>query len=1678
MSQSHWSVTPFTALYQSIASTGSPDQTLLSDLRTDLGALTIVPSKNAASRTSLESGKIKIGKVEYEVNQEFKIAAVELADELNIDELISAEFLLDEQKVQGEGITVETLKDCAKAAYYLRQQHILEIVSYIYNASPDNQLISTMWKKDDTVKSLLKSFQCVHEELAAIHQLVQKAKILEVGNTQDFKMKISFRRNSLQTQHDTLSEILYGIVSRDLLTVSQFKEFLNFLSTSYDVDDLFITHLLPSLVLFISKIAILSEHDVKQLHSDLIKDLKKDDAYKTPIKVLVILIFLTYFISWCKSSADRLNEFDFDIAVESPMVLAVQLGAIEQLLIINASIATIVSSTSTSASIEPMYDLRSLLEQHLPRLEPKRVLDINEEETRRLKATNPNTTSQIYIHIKQTTISDNLISFITSSLHQFTQSFISDAAFLLIKLKDQEEDLLLSSKSEEVPTSLESISKRADLERFYLAVYYLYNSRSDLISEFWEDRESNAFGFITWASKASDPLLMKCAFLMMVSALTKGGEEEKNSMYVYHFIAGLENCSWSKIYEDFKKEMETLKSMEVKDGEVLNISEETSLKLSSYFNIIYSVALNGNNEIRSSFDSILLDSLFEFLKLDTVLVGQSLRVISSLVCKERRAMIWENIDIWLFGYQFGSFKEAFQARLTAFPDVVGFIELLETLLSSNDVSYTGKYELPYPQELGYQRRKAGISPYLEFLLSDVLYHSHDLYFEEQLTLQEPILKIMVNCLSQFDPKLILMSFPASVNLNNIVGTGNFAKFVQTNPAPVALSLLFQGKVARCLLDVVATGSDDINDKLATEKQVQCVDLALTVLGKIFDLEVTYFDELLPILRKHNCYLQPSSFGVIGMNSFYEILLSNLPVVAHLALYVGSKHLAIASKSIKLLKMFAKSQQLGNHSPSKLLTILDSVNESLRIKHGFIDQLASPDFINESSVILKLDILQFINDNLAFTDKSITISHFLLGFDVRNGISLGSKQTFIGSSKSLLSTIIFILESSYLSLNSHDIEYPPSRFASLSLEILLKLCRGTLSSELVLEHLRGFELLDKLLETPRIDQRTLWSGTRFNPEMAHLTKFNSSNGIGAFLALLNQRNFILQYLSLELHRTSISGSISKTRSYIKSLINGNGKITGPPKVLSLIDVLDFSFTDLPIAGSQQQGQLQFFENVDLNFDLNHIKLSNNVLQGGQLFNLEEVDVLLDLHLRELAVQGLYHTQAEQEKSKLAIAEFKNEIASSSLSLVKLPVQIHSNEGEVLLEKQQIKSKLTNHLASLKFKTYQLSALHSWCQLISVIVTDGKLSTIERPDFILEVFQCIVPRINEYFEKDVFYAEELVSLCVSLYDMYHKDREVIEQGIQHLDCYERLYPLFKSCIQGILSPSSSLSLRSDLYVLANKYLTWVLQNKDVSRQILQSLKISTERLITIVCNDSISGEGSTRITGLLLLESLYKLSNMNQLNLVLNILVKNNMLLLLVKSIRRTDQTLILARDNNVTLQSLLYELTAFKATLSFLIRVAETRTGAQQLLQSEVFQTIKACSFLEVDPDLGLDLIFEEVAAEMGNFFVKVNLNLDSDLTVSDNSKGSVSLIELLIPVFQLISAILLSTSSENTLVIQQVRKLLVHFNKLIVGVLKRDVLVEAAEKKEQLQEKSVGIIGLKELVNLFILLSTLTKYKE
>lgn len=1659
-----WHSGIFQSLYSSIQN-DSFDETIFDELLPDLQLLNLNNAfvKNNDSRTKLEKGEIALSDgSKYNIGQECIIAAITLSDELNLDELIACELILksidngtNELKNMDDSIT---LVNKGKVQYFLRRQYILQIVSFIVNCTPinDKYFIKLIKSNDIITKNILESFKSIHQQLTDIKQSVNKATILDNNNNVIFQQNIKFKRDFLLKEYDILSQILYGLVNNCTLLNKKFIIQLIDHVSQLESNDFFMIYYLSSLFQAFIKLNELPENEVRELHTQFTNDLKNDsNIYTKPVKVSIIFVFLTFFINWCKlNPATRANVINFQTAVDEPLSLTVELGAIEQLLIFAAD----TSIATRECTMDIFYDIRSLLERHIPRLLPIQILDTSSTSI----SNNHNYGQHDANTSVSLTLSEQSEHFFLASFHTILQTIIADCAFLLTKIKDAEEDSLLSGED----LTLDDISVKADLERFFLAIYFFYHSRIGLSNVFWLDKESNAYGFIEWASKCTDSLMRSC-FYLMISSLSHG---LANSLNVYHYFSNGNIVSWDIIAQcisDYIIKISNLRNLVIQKQQAQEteevdattvaleegLNEETIIFLSSLLSLVESVARETNEEIKEKLSLLFTDILFEFAKVDTPLVGAAFETLSQLVPSEesQREKLWRSLDSLIFKTSSltslpDSYKSAFTSTLSNFSRVIAFLKLFKRLtdIQTRDPNsiFMRFGRFTFPTKLGQGYRKLGIWPYFDFILNEILVNSNKINdLKSKKEIQTVILQIITNALYSFDYSVILNSMAGSINLDKLVGTLDFFSYVQESSATAVFNYLFTDKVYKSLIEILSVGIDHLSIELkGGAKQLVWLQSSAKVINDILTYQETYIEELVPIILKQNRadYFMPKDFGLHGLRSFYDSIYFNLSIVAHLGLYIGVNDFTLSSQSLQILKkisMRSNNDNLQTSTNNRLLTIFDSVDESARIKDAFIAQIDSP-IDSVSDLSLKLDVLDFINSNLSLTNLKPTISHFLLGFQVTNVISFGpTLSTFINSESSLLKSLTSLLLSSLDATSRGDISYAPIRLASSTFEILLKLCRNPLTSHLVLDYLASQGFFDSLMNLdPQIGKYTLWEGRIFDDNSEDDCKlFVQSESIGALLFFLSYRGHLLQYLSLAIHRLSVAGVKSQTSVLIKKLISNTMYSIG---IFSFLDTSNFGNIHKDHDSIQQ---LAFFNNLPIN--LEKITLNNHV--GGNIYEFSDLDGLFNLVIR-------YHLLRSNNASSLVPNKDRSQLK-----------KLMYKEAAI------IKESVTSHLSHTKFVELQLSIIHSWVQLVQIVVTDGDLTPLTRSNFILEVFGTIVPKINDYVEFDILYSEELVSLTLFLYDIYQKDRITIDT-YNKVDT--RLYELFKACVHGINSSVTSPLLRSDFYVLANHYLVRVLKEEKLAREVLQDLKMNSIRLVDVICGDAIFGESTNRVTSILLLDSLIQLANFNKENFVLDSLTKSTHLMLITRSMKNIN-SLLDSSVNNLGIDALLYELTALKTTIYFLTRIAETKNGAQVLIQNKLFSVIEECSFLLIDPDLGLELVFDESQGQYSNL-VKISVNLDNPLMLGKDVEG-VSLFELIVPIFQLLAAVLISMGSSNKPVIQNVRNLLIKFKRLLLGILKRDALKESNE--------SHGVSGsnfksLQQMVELIVMLCSLTGY--
>ncbi|KAH3665398.1 hypothetical protein OGAPHI_003582 [Ogataea philodendri] len=1706
---------------------------LIHELQFDLSNLLYKPERNESSRSKIQKGIVDlIDATEYQLNEEFILEVVKLSDELNLDEIASAELLYTSSRNEGNLLGISP-SEAAKVAYHSRRQFILQIITFILSKNVNTKTEKLLAEKI-TFEIILSCFKMIENELDDIRQFVDRSRLVGSVSSSNFFRSVTYRRDCLFKEHQLLGELLFSKSLSSVTHLTELNEFLNHIS-SFQPNDLLLVSYLPAIMRQLSHLERFPETEVKDLHKTFVNStLSPSELADKPIKAFLIVVFLTSFIDWCKKESERTNTFDFTNSVEKPIIRLISIGALEQFLSLSAEISPLGETSDRRADL--MYDFRSILQRHIPKLSPFRFLDVDTDATSQLKRAiqqqrlkgglpiDESESDTIYLPTKSYEIDFQFGELCAACFNSFIHAFLTNAAFVLTHLRDMEEDLLLLSEN----FDLDVLTENADLERFYLAIYYIHRARPHFAAQFWEDKSSSLYGFLQWASHCNSPLIIS-TFCCVLAALSNNNENAINSFNFLQLtnssthdgslrtslsenpnaISSHFSCvSWSAIFSSLKfysKSLSLELPKEIMDSSVeatnstrltkeisVSLGEDSQILLAGFFQLISDIARNSDMariELYESDDCQLITFLSKFLEAEIPLVGPVLMVLSSMSGSKipEKKRIWNILDSWIFSnnpksnQSTSALKDSFLSHLKSLSQINAFTILVQKLLQPENVSER-KFEpidVSFPLDLGANYRKQGIWPYIEFLSTDIFVEATNRHKNDNFTssLQLSILALWETCLVELNPQLVMNASACNLkDLDNIVACKSIIKFLQSHPGAAVLTFLYKMPVYQALFSIANLGIDKLGETSASSQETELISRALNVIDLLLERESFYKNELIPVLTlSDNEYYAASGIGTGGLQSFAEVLLLNLPLVANISLYVGFSRPDISRKSLSILKKVTAYSAAGSSSEiaassgllrkDKLLTMLETVDESIRVRFSFIEQLEAP-IIDRQSIFLKIELLQFLDQNIPASKPGLrSITHFLLGFETRS-MSLGSKLELgsIASEKSLLKSIIILLKSILSELcKVSNVEYLPIKLSALCLGVIFKLSKSLTNVHELLCFLRNIDgsnfFVDILSATKKISIETLWSGKTFRPEVNSSNSFvNQGDGWCTLTAFATYRSLVLRLLTLELRHSSLFGTSSLTQRYVNLLIDTKQHEVGSQRLFEFLDVLEFKPKNMIEKVNPA------FEKFNFEYIIQMISMTSDESNcSGDSFgyDMTVIDRIADMVGTESQSLGLLSLTDSPENSSL----FREEIFA-------------------------LKSIVSSSLSFDNFRFHQLQCLHSWTLLTQIIVNDGCLGEAVRINFIFEVFENIVPQIIDYLNLDIAYAQDLISLCVSLFRIYEIDIQRLtkskrEWEITALLDATRLFPVFKTAAIGIMSPQSTPTIRADLYVLANNYLQQSFSSRSVLTEIMVFIRSADQKLIRSICNDSLTSEGACKITSLLTLETLLRVSIHLQGShlsggFIIETVLENNYLLLLIQRIKSMDDIVSECLTGNaprVSIDTLLYELTTFKTVFCLLTRIAQTTTGAKELLQCDIFKVISECSFLSEDPEVGLTLYLEGVRSENLNDNKPIELifSIDSSLSSTNGRIDQLSLYDLYVPIFQVICSTIISLGPQNELCIRKAKGFADHFSKLIQTILKKDMSARRQRDSSisARQVKSDDREGFVDLIKLITLLDTL-----
>ncbi|KAF2678580.1 hypothetical protein K458DRAFT_435778 [Lentithecium fluviatile CBS 122367] len=1624
---------------------------LLQNLENHLeGFKTLVDKKpkNDASRKALDSGNITVGDQDYEVNDDFKQQALEMAEALDLDELDAAACFMgaaDEAKELDR-----TQLQTAVIRFHRRREYVLLSVRMLMKAAMDSgeeeiegqaQLQMAVQILLDIVGGVdfkpayrfwgkcLDSMGAIERWLQAIAERLQSAQVVGQVPLPGFLEIMTFQRESLSRQHENLAAICTHMIKPGFADVDNFKALLAKTKT-IDKHDLITIHYVPILLRLTTHVASESTtltKEARALHDSLMTGRDSDPWALRNLHAAALAWWLAEYsgryIDPNLQDVDLQNvKFEDEANSRSEAFLrALNDGAFHFMLSIS-------------------QDIR-----------PTRWYD-------------PQKTSMISSLLHDTAIltsdsaqpEDFFKELLMENMQTFIDSFITNMPDTLRRLKVEEDD---QRRRLQLHFQQSAGEQPLHLERFLVIISYAFGGFPDAAEDFWSDKESNLYGFLQWAAKRQ-PTPRIAMFCEMLRAISTGNT---NADSAHRFlleegasatgkIRRTSSLSYTHIFNElieFQTNIhEPKKTIQgglyaPSQNPVDHIVEpESATMLESYLRLLAHLSRESATAriwLLDSADYNLAGICFGLCtdKVESGLRASAFDTISALLVGKdvlRATGVWNNLDDWtVSGFYVNSKQsntlnqyphEDFWATLAnGYDESIAFVRLLQALVEPYPESQALNDSLPFPEGLGSARRMPGIELYVDFVMQQV-------FAERGPEVQDPLqrhvmrwtcLRFISTCLRTFNENLVVFANKSSIPVDDVIDPSSLAVYVTLHPFTRVMEWLFNDKVIKALFASAHQDVKEVNAAVTDSPLVQSLMLSIEVMDQAMQLQATYLDIVRPVLQQQHSH-QHAPVSNLSLASFEDAILNNLQIVVDLGLYCGTGHEPLTIASLSLLEKMASSRKLavspagfGQRSGrSKIVGILEKDHESERIGRSLSNLMKySEDELEAkqeaSGYVIKIRILDFLNSCLAAVSQRPTIAHILLGFSCGSATVSIAEDSLWDTGNSLFHSIL-LLAVKYPDNDGETFSSWMSAIKTKCWEVLQRLWRSPLTSSLVMEELRTNELL--FVEAPNllpISPETPWDGVSLSQGLedlanAHVTEFFYGTPALALQNFLQRRSAFLDYESREL-RLTVKEGMPTMKSRIQSALLGTTIRPGEDPIpnATIFDLFDFIELNYP---EMDVPDHRFLEGVN-------ISSCQEDKDGTTVYSLPLLQQVMLLKIKYW-------------KKQQVITDETGELEA---------IQI----GEALLAAFEDWNRRTQLIR------YHKDILQSWVQLLMVTLHACDFDTSSRTSFILQTLQVILPKLELSYNADLFTAMQLATLAEALIHKIDYESTAFEKTRNGDFANDRLSQLFRAALIGVYSPVSTTELREYCYQICFRYIQGTsekaIKGSLLGRHTLNTVKNCGNHLLEVVCDDAYSGTGTCKVSALLLLNALVSVASRQESKYILESFVSLNFVGVLVDNIKHIPEELKTAAAPQVPIL-----LSYYDASLALLLRICQTRLGAAYVLNAGLFPSVRESRIFDIDPDIGLEF---------------------------DNPNALKKYYELMLSVLRVINAAVIARGRQNDQTVFQAREFLKQSRHSMVSIFKRSINVGAGLGQDERLVKD-----LVELVDCFTVLVDFTGFLE
>lgn len=1443
----------------------------------DFRALLDKRGRSDASRSQLQSDKIKIGPIEYSINDDFRQEVVQVADALDLDELEAARLYLESQESAASidrppALTAifqfhgrrEALLDSLRQA----AQQAVELDLDSEEKPVFAQLIDMASKPPPTAAAsistglwtrCLQAMKDIQDWINRVHERVQAAVVLG-QNLNPFALEaLEFQRDSLIRQHDSISTLACMLVKLDKATLEDYRALMKQAATLETIN-VFAVHY--TLILLTC-----ASHFGSSDGSNSLRDCRGfDQAFTNDTTTTWKLRTLgaTSTVAWLAEYSGRYHEnapssplkgvdLDKETQTRSDRVMeTLKDGAFHFLLLVSSKIR-----------IEQWHDpAKAGLVRYL-------LGEVRTDQD------------------DQITTSATFNDLFFRQLQSFADALITNMPDTIRRLKHEEDNNRRNAGS----ITLEGEKDNTlHLERFLVIVAYAFLLSPDAaLDAFWSDPEGNMYGFLQWAAKRqSTPRV--AAFCEMFQSIVNN-EEAAEAAHRFLVDDGAAtssarlrrntSLSWNLVFEElsfYAAKLQENPGALITTDAINNIGQvaeaESALMLECCLRLVSHMCKVSS----SSRVFILAHQEFHLHEVLLNLVRSSVDVhlkacafstlTAMLTAKDDEVAkgMWEVLDSWIFDAsttrptQTMGVTQVNLSRLatiaSGFDEANAFVNLLQELVRPLPTLVSLDDRLPFPEQLGLAYRMPGIDQYVDFVLDKVFVKVtndlHDLHQTWQL--RATCLDFIVTCLSTFNENLVTFANLTQLDVDSAMSTSSLSAYVRLHPFARVVEWMFNDGVIASLfaaaheeIAIVNAAASDSPLLLALTRSVQTIDMVL-------NLQSTYFDLVRPLIKTQSA-ARSKQVANPALACFEDVIMSSTGLIADLGYYCATGHEELTLTSLRLLNTLAKSRRFAGAASSgfrtnnsRLMIALQQDNDVDYIAVGFIAPLQLD--LRElemgqlaPGLAIKQGILDLLNNFLDMAPHQPGLAHGLLGFTCTGDEVSIRPETRFAKGLSLFHTIARL----YAETVSLDEEHTLPWLASLrraSSDILRKLIKSRLTQRLVLDELRdsGFFEVVAVAQRP-IGVRSEWLGkTCDDPE------FLVTESVDMLRDYVCERAGFLEQAG---HRLRIAAQSNESRLIedTRSSLLGVTSLPGTERV-SNATVFDlFDFVDLTITQPFATPKFTYMNDLDFAICLKH--------DGAMApaYDLALVDQLLQLRVAELQQGGKLQDAAALQKCH--------------------------DEAEV------IGLCLTTQNRYTAFIHTQEAATKVWVNLVVVMLAAQNPDDGKRLAFTLHALQLVLPKLDQLMAQSSRAILPLARLAYTLVQMLETQTSdaVRDTGIAN----ERLLHAFRTALQGITRVNDDIESRSIWYQIAYRILQRfsgmnMSADEVVTRQIRKLVEHAGERLVDGMCDDAVSSSGRTRMAVLLTLGSCVQLFHSVRGGHMIRLMMRLNFISVMVESIR--------------------------------------------------------------------------------------------------------------------------------------------------------------------------------------------------